>query len=155
VRAQLTVRLNPLYTAVGLERTWARGMKEGVPLAWLVTTSNARVSCCRWASSTLRVRAQSIWSQRRNEEARPLFKAGEYGGSARARLSAPLGVTAVAQAEVDTLAPLVGLVDPAHPAAAAAPPLPATLRARVAVTSRLPLHELVRLLVSALSVGSV
>ena len=48
---------------------------------------------------------------------------------------------------MDTLAPLVGLVDPAHPAAAAAPPLPAALRARVAVTSRLPLHELVRSIV--------
>jgi hypothetical protein len=61
-----------------------------------------------------------------------LFKAGEYGG----RLNVPLGMTAVAQAEVDTLAPLLGLVDPSHPVAARSPPLAAAGRARVALTAR-------------------
>mmetsp|Transcript_21407 Transcript_21407/g.29732 ORF Transcript_21407/g.29732 Transcript_21407/m.29732 type:complete len:530 (-) Transcript_21407:76-1665(-) len=107
-----------------------------------------------WGSSTLRVRAQSIWSHRRNEEARPLFKSDMYGVSSRVRCNLAPDTVASGTCELGSLAPLMGLLrrphTPAGPDVDAAPDHPTRsalctkdFRGKLNLTKKIPMHDLI------------
>ncbi|KAK3284675.1 hypothetical protein CYMTET_7687 [Cymbomonas tetramitiformis] len=99
-----------------------------------------------WMSSTLRTRAQSIWSQRHDEEAKPLLDPEMYGFETHGRTSLGRDTVLTAKAEFDSLTPLVALVKPNHPAVVESTgTLGETLRrharARATLRGKIPLHE--------------